>query len=203
MSTRDHQMRRVRLIKLDFGLDSGMHARLYNACVVSKAVKTGLLRSGELARLAGVSADTLRHYERQGLMASPRRSSNGYREYPASALDRVRLIRSALAVGFTLDELARILKVREQGGAPCRQVRQLAAAKLAEVETLLREVTAIRDALRKLLRDWDKKLATTRESERAGLLEALAAGSSITGENQSLLTSPWLKRNKRRKGTKP
>lgn len=167
-----------------------------------KAAKTGLLRSGELARLAGVSADTLRHYERKGLLAVPRRSPNGYREYPASTLDRVRLIRSALAVGFTLDELARILKVRDQGGAPCRQVRQLAAAKLAEVETLLREVTAIRDALQVLLRDWDKKLAATRGSERAGLLEALAASGSITGE-KSLLSSPWLKRTKRRKGTKP
>src|SRR5437773_925083 len=112
-----------------------MHARLYNARVMSKAVKTGLLRSGELARQAGVSADTLRHYERKGLIARPRRSPNGYREYPASTLDRVRLIRSALAVGFTLDELARILKERDQGGAPCRQVRQLAAEKLAEVET--------------------------------------------------------------------
>jgi len=185
-----------------------MHARPYNVCVMTKAAKTeehnlvGVLRSGELARLAGVSADTLRHYERKGLLAKPRRSSNGYREYPASTLDRVRLIRSALAVGFTLDELARILKVREQGGTPCRQVRQLAAAKLTEVETLLREVTAIRDALQILLRDWDKKLAATSGSERAGLLETLAASGSITGE-QSLLSSPWLKRTKRRKETKP
>src|SRR6185295_15337497 len=88
-------------------------------------------RSGELARLAGVSPDTLRHYERKRLLQRPRRSANGYREYPPSTLDRVHLVRRALAVGFTLDELARILSVRDQGGAPCRQVRALAGEKLA------------------------------------------------------------------------
>jgi DNA-binding transcriptional MerR regulator len=182
-------------------LDSGMRPRVYNPHEMVKSVKTGVLRSGELARLAGVSADTLRHYERKGLLTTPHRSPNGYREYPASTLDRVRLIRRALAVGFTLDELARVFKVRAQGGAPCRQVRQLAATKLAEVETLLLEVMAIRDALQVLLRDWDKKLAATPGNERAGLLDALATSGSITRENASLLTSPWLKRNKRRKGS--
>ncbi len=66
--------------------------------------KQEYLRSGELARLAGVSTDTLRHYERKGLLARPRRSCNGYREYPASDLDRVRLVRGALGIGFTLNE---------------------------------------------------------------------------------------------------
>src|SRR5262245_28291588 len=57
------------------------------------------LRSGELARLSGVSADTLRHYERKGLL-KPHRASNGYREYTRQAVERVRLIRGALAIGF-------------------------------------------------------------------------------------------------------
>jgi DNA-binding transcriptional MerR regulator len=92
------------------------------------------LRSGELARLAGVSTDTLRHYERRGLIAAPGRSGNGYREYPSEALDRVRLVRSALAVGFTLDELVDILAVRDRGGAPCRRARALLEEKLEAVE---------------------------------------------------------------------
>src|SRR4029434_7929885 len=86
------------------------------------------LRSGELARLSGVSADTLRHYERKGLL-KPQRASNGYREYPRHAVERMRLIRNALAIGFKLDDLERVLKIRDAGGAPCRQVRDLAAAK--------------------------------------------------------------------------
>jgi DNA-binding transcriptional MerR regulator len=65
------------------------------------------LRSGKLAELAGVSPDTLRHYERMKLLPVPRRSSGNYRLYPPEALDRVRLIRHALVVGFTLPELAR------------------------------------------------------------------------------------------------
>nr|MDQ5839375.1 MerR family transcriptional regulator [Acidobacteriota bacterium] len=92
---------------------------------MSAPAKKEFLRAGELARAAGVSTDTLRHYERKGVLACPRRSANGYREYPADALARVRLVRRALAVGFTLDELARILRARERGVAPCREVREL------------------------------------------------------------------------------
>src|SRR5262249_16835899 len=126
----------------------------------------------ELARLSGVSADTLRHYERKGLL-KPLRRSNGYREYPQHAVNRVRMIRSALILGFRLDDLARIFKVREAGGAPCRQVRALAAAKLDEVETLLGELTALRGELRRLLKDWDQRLDSTSDDEPARLLEML------------------------------
>ena len=70
------------------------------------------LRSGELARLSGVSADTLRHYERKGLL-KPQRGSNGYREYPRHAVERLRLIRNALALGFKLDDLERVFKIRD------------------------------------------------------------------------------------------
>jgi MerR family transcriptional regulator, copper efflux regulator len=64
---------------------------------------TRTLQSGELARSAGVSPDTLRHYERLGILKEPPRTSAGYRLYSADALSRVLLIRNALAVGFTLD----------------------------------------------------------------------------------------------------
>ncbi len=130
-------------------------------------------RSGELARLAGVSTDTLRHYERKGVLPAPRRAANGYRVYSARALEQVRLVRRALGVGFTLAELALILKERERGGAPCRRVRTLAAAKLAEVETRLSELLALRDELRATLSDWDARLSRTKDGERAGLLDSL------------------------------
>lgn len=133
-------------------------------------------RSGELARLAGVSTDTLRHYERKGVLPLARRLNNGYRKYPADSLDRVRLIRRALAVGFTLDELARILKARDRGQAPCREVRALASEKLSEVEGRLTELLALRDELRATLADWDKRLTGKKAGQRAGLLESLAKG---------------------------
>ena len=130
--------------------------------------------SGELARLAGVSTDTLRHYERKGVLPRAHRLNNGYRKYPPDSLDRVRLIRRALAVGFTLDELARFLKARDRGQAPCREVRALAAEKLTEVESRLTELLALRDELRATLVDWDERLSGKKAGERAGLLEALA-----------------------------
>ncbi|HEX8351559.1 MAG TPA: MerR family DNA-binding protein, partial [Pyrinomonadaceae bacterium] len=123
-----------------------------------------------------VSTDTLRHYERKGVLARPRRAANGYRQYPAGALARVLLVRRALAVGFTLDELARVLSVRDRGAAPCREVRALAAAKLAEVEERLAQLVELRDELRATLKDWDGRLAKTTDGGRAGLLESLAAG---------------------------
>jgi DNA-binding transcriptional MerR regulator len=133
----------------------------------------GPLRSGELARISGVSADTLRHYERKGLL-KPRRAPNGYREYPRHAVERVRLIRAALAIGFKLDDLERVFKIRDAGGAPCRQVRELAAAKLDELETLVRDLITMRDDMRKLIKDWDRRLDSVAADEPARLLETLA-----------------------------
>ena len=133
----------------------------------------GSLRSAQLARLAGVSADTLRLYEQKGLLPPARRSANGYREYPPEASTRVRLVRRAVALGFTLDELASIVKVRDRGGAPCAEVRALAAEKLAMIEERLAEMQDARDRLRGVLARWDALLAATPRGGRAALLDAL------------------------------
>ena len=154
---------------------------------------------GELARISGVSADTLRHYERKGLL-KPRRSPNGYREYPSHAVDRVKLIRSALAIGFKLDDLARVLKVRDAGGAPCRQVRAIAEVKLDEIETLVREATAMRDGLRKLLNDWDEQTDSVAADEPARLLESLAALGFAGSRALARLKSPGLKHKQMKEG---
>src|SRR5258708_3925348 len=132
------------------------------------------MRSGELARLAGVSSDTLRHYERIGVLARPVRTSAGYRQYAPEALDRVRVIRRALAVGFSLKELARVFRVRAQGGVPCGEVRALAAGKLAEVDRRIAEMIALREHLQELLQQWDKQLKKTPKGARAHLLDGLA-----------------------------
>ena len=131
------------------------------------------LRSGELAELTGISPDTLRHYERIKLLAVPRRSSGNYRLYPPEAVQRVRLIRHALAVGFSLQELAKILKVRDKAGAPCRQVQQLLEEKLGKMNEQIADLTAMRDHLRTILADWDERLAHTPEGKPAKLLETL------------------------------
>ncbi|MDQ3013943.1 MAG: heavy metal-responsive transcriptional regulator [Acidobacteriota bacterium] len=158
------------------------------------------MRIGELARLSGVSADTLRHYERKGLL-KPLRQSNGYREYPQQAVTRVQMIRRALALGFRLDDLARIFKVRDAGGAPCRQVRQLAAAKLEEVETLLAELTVMRGELRRLLKDWDQRLDSTADNQPARLLEMLPATGVARAQTLAPLRPNSTKTKRNKKGT--
>jgi DNA-binding transcriptional MerR regulator len=165
--------------------------------VTSAPSKKTYTRAGELARAAGVSTDTLRHYERKGVLAAPRRSVNGYREYPPEALARVLLVRRALAVGFTLDELARILRARARGGTPCREVRALAAAKLADVEARLREMVAVRGELRATLEEWDARLAKTAGGERAGLLESLAAPVARAINGNAPFPAPTWRRRKR------
>lgn len=132
------------------------------------------MRSGELSKAAGVSPDTLRLYERKGLLPKPPRSSNGYRVYPADALARVRLVRAALSVGFTLDELAEILGERDGGGAPCARVRDLAGSKLQNLEEHLRILEGLRSRLGAVLEEWDAALGRTPASGRARLLETLA-----------------------------
>jgi len=132
------------------------------------------MRSGEVARRAGVSVDTLGHYERVGLLAPAARDPNGYRRYSAAAVDRVRLIQRALDMGFTLEELGRVLKQRDAGRAPCRQVRAIAVARLEELEARIEGLHVLRDELTRLVATWDARLASLPEGERAGLLDALA-----------------------------
>ena len=131
------------------------------------------MRSGELARLAGVSADTIRHYERLGLLAKPPRTNGGYREYSAKSLDRVRLIRRALSVGFSLPDLAAVLEMRDRGEAPCSQVRSIAESKLRDVNQQIEDLLVMRQQLEQILKDWDVRLAATARENPAHLLEAI------------------------------
>jgi DNA-binding transcriptional MerR regulator len=140
-----------------------------------------LLRSGELARMAGVSTDLLRHYERIGIVPRPERSRNGYRQYPATSLDRVHAVRRSLTLGFSLPELARIFAIKDRGGAPCRKVRDLAEKKLRQVEQSLMELKGLRRQLRDTLRDWDNRLGKTPAGRRAGLIESLRESPSGGG----------------------
>lgn len=158
----------------------------------------GIFSSGELARLAGVSADTLRHYERKGVLARPRRALNGYREYPVEALERVKLARRALAVGFTLDELSGILGVRDAGGAPCHDVRVLAAEKLSDIESRLSDLMAVREELRNTLRQWDVRLSEVEPGTRVGLLETLGASQA----SKSLIPLDHFNKQKKKRSKK-
>jgi DNA-binding transcriptional MerR regulator len=131
------------------------------------------LTVGDIARACGVSPDTVRHYERKGAIPAAARRANRYRSYPRAAVARVKVVRRALALGFTIDELARLFKKRAHGKPPCREVRALAERKLAELDARLAEMSALRETLAATIRDWDARLERTGEGEPAHLLESL------------------------------
>jgi len=126
-----------------------------------------------VADAAGVSTDTLRHYERLGLLPAPARTRAGYRRYTPATVPRVQLIQRALVIGFSLQELGQVLRERDRGRAPCRTVRQLVGQRLSDLEARLRELTLLRRELRALLADWDDRLAATPDGQPARLLETL------------------------------
>jgi DNA-binding transcriptional MerR regulator len=133
------------------------------------------LRSGELARLTGVSPDTLRYYERRRLLPFAPRSAAGYRLFPREMLVRVQMIRGALSIGFSVNELADIFRERSSGAAPCHRVRKLAAEKLVALEARLNDMLSCRRDLRHALAEWDRLLAKTPHGKQARLLETFAA----------------------------
>lgn len=131
------------------------------------------MKIGELARQSGVSPDTIRHYERLGLLPGITRTEGGFRVYGPEATRRLRLVRRAMVFGFTLSELRAYLGDRDRGEAPCRQVRAAAAKKLDDVEAQLRELRTLRAAMRKVLADWDEALLDARPGEAVRLLDSL------------------------------
>lgn len=136
------------------------------------------LRIGEIARRTGVSVDTVRHYERLGLLGKAPRSSGGYRLFPPVAIDRVTLIRDAVRVGFSLRQLSTFLRARQDGRAPCRQVRAAGARILDELDQQIATLTSTRLAIQTMLDDWDERLARTPASEPARLLDAMSSGAA-------------------------
>jgi DNA-binding transcriptional MerR regulator len=139
--------------------------------VSSKVSTTRPLYCGELACLSGVSADTVRFYERRRLLCPAARTSAGYRVFSSDSLVRMRMIRAGLSIGFSVSELADIFRERNSGGAPCHRVRKLAAEKLAVLEERLRELQSWRRELRSTLAVWDRVLAKTPHGKQARLLE--------------------------------
>jgi len=101
-----------------------------------------LLRIGEVARRAGVRTDTLRYYERLGLVEPTTRSSGGYRLYDAGTFERLSFVRKAQALGLTLQEVGEILHAALEGSPPCDHVREMLSTRLDDVDERITEVPA-------------------------------------------------------------
>lgn len=105
------------------------------------------LRIGELAALAGTTADTLRFYERRGLLEPAARSAGRYRLYDRSSLERLAFIRKAQVLGLSLAEVREVLRASARGTRPCEHVRATLAARLRDVDSRIAELRSLRGAL--------------------------------------------------------
>jgi len=114
------------------------------------------MRIGEAAETAGVPTQTIRFYERRGLLPAPRRGPNGYREYDASILTRLAFIRSGQAAGLTLVEVASILDLRRDGAVPCAHVHSLLLSKLEDIRNRQRELAVLEVELEGLITRSDR-----------------------------------------------
>jgi MerR family copper efflux transcriptional regulator len=134
-----------------------------------------LLTIGKVARLADVTPDTIRYYERVGLLPRASRTAAGYRQYLGDVVHRLAVIRTAQKFGFSLTEIAGFLKVRESGGKPCGEVRAAAQRMLLAVDRQIIDLKATRRRMLATLRLWDQKLTVTPDNKPAHLLEALTS----------------------------
>jgi len=110
----------------------------------------GTMTIGTLARKAGVGVETVRYYERRGLIPEPPRRDSGYREYTSEAISRVHFIRRAKELGFTLKEIHELLTLRVDPTTTCRDVRRRAETKIHDIEEKIRLLGSMRTALRRL-----------------------------------------------------
>ncbi len=140
-----------------------------------------------MAKATGVSPDTIRYYERIGVLPKAARTQAGYRVFPESAVERVRVVRSALRVGFTLAELAEVLKARDAGGTPCRRVYEVAHEKLKGIDADIKSLKCAEKYLKTILSDWEGRLLRA-DGKRSSLLYSLP-----TTMNASVKTSAKLR----------
>lgn len=127
------------------------------AAGASGAGETALLKIGEVARRAGIGVETLRFYERSGLLNRPARTEGGYRLYDAEALKTLEFIRRAQALGFSLEEIKRIVAESRAGQRPCAEVRETVRRRLVELDEQMAQIRRYRNALAATLKQWDEK----------------------------------------------
>ncbi len=117
---------------------------------MAKPTETPTLSIGQLAAAADVGVETLRYYEREGLLPEPPRSPSGYRRFPPEAIVRIRFIRRAKTLGFTLREIRELFALRVDPEKSCADVRALAKAKILDIEAKIADLARIRGVLNEL-----------------------------------------------------
>ncbi|HEU0286874.1 MAG TPA: MerR family DNA-binding protein [Nocardioidaceae bacterium] len=135
------------------------------------------MRTSELAGRAGVNAETLRYYERRGLLEAPPRTPGGYRDYPVAAVELLRFIKRAQELGFSLDEVEELVHLDRGGPQSCDSARAVAVARKADLEQRIADLQRMSDSLGDLIATCDLP-----QSDRScALLDAIDQGASAEG----------------------
>lgn len=121
---------------------------------------------GQLAKLASVNVETVRYYERCGLIEQPQKPAKGYRRYPETTLNRIRFIKRAQELGFSLDEIANLLMLEETS---CQEVQSIASHKLASVRAKMADLRRLETSLNDLL----KQCASNPEQAHCPIITSL------------------------------
>jgi MerR family transcriptional regulator, copper efflux regulator len=115
-----------------------------------RRVEPASLSIGKVARRAGIGVETIRFYEREGLLAAPARRDSGYRLYTEGVIGRIRFIRRAKELGFSLKEIKELLQLRRNSSSTCEDIREKAEAKITNVETKIGMLKKMKQALTEL-----------------------------------------------------
>ena len=124
--------------------------------VVGEEEGRRMLKIGEVSKRSGVGVEALRFYEKSGLLDRPSRTYSGYRVYGEEVLERLAFIKQAQALGFSLEEIRRIVDDARRGQSPCEEVREIVRRRMGELDERLRELQRHRRELKQTLEEWDE-----------------------------------------------
>lgn len=125
--------------------------------VVGEEEGRGMLKIGDVSKRSGIGVEALRFYEKSGLLEKPSRTESGYRVYDARVLERLAFIKQSQALGFSLDEIRRVIEDARKGKSPCAEVREIVRHRLEELDERMRELRRYRKELSDTLEEWDEK----------------------------------------------
>ncbi len=123
---------------------------------VTKPSAGATLKIGDVAKATGIGIEALRFYEKSGLLDRPSRTESGYRIYDSEVLSRLDFIKRAQLLGFSLDEIKKILADKRAGLSPCAEVREIVRQRLGELDERMREMKQYRNELASALNEWDQ-----------------------------------------------
>ena len=127
-----------------------------NATLVDEAEGRRMLKIGDVSKRSGIGIEALRFYEKSGLLDKPSRTYSGYRVYGEEVLERLAFIKRAQALGFSLDEIKRIIEDARKGESPCDEVREIVSRRLEEIDERMREMRRYRKELAETLAEWNE-----------------------------------------------